>query len=53
MDATPDGLGGAHGTYIYELAVVHRLDYCIAHWEAINIIVALRVFLPLSKGKRS
>jgi hypothetical protein len=46
MDVSLSGLGGVLGNYVYELAIVHKPNYCIAHWEAINILFALRVFSP-------
>jgi hypothetical protein len=38
---------GALGNYVYELAILPKPEYCIAHWEAINILVALCTFCPL------
>jgi hypothetical protein len=35
---------GVVGKYVYELPIILKPDYCIAHWEAINILLALRVF---------
>jgi hypothetical protein len=51
VDASLSGLGGALGNYVYELAITHQPGFCIAHWEAINILVALRVFSGLIKGR--
>jgi hypothetical protein len=45
VDASLSGLGGVLGNYVYELAIVHKPNYCIAHWEAINILLAL-LFSP-------
>jgi hypothetical protein len=42
-----NGWGGGGRSLVstcFELAVVHRPDYCRAYWEAINILVALHVF---------
>jgi hypothetical protein len=44
MDASLTGLGGVLSNYVYELSIDHKPDYCIAHWEAINILVAIRTF---------
>jgi hypothetical protein len=46
VDASLTGLGAVLNNYVYELAIVHKPGYCIAHWEAINILVALRTFAP-------
>jgi hypothetical protein len=43
---------GVLGNYVYELAILHKPEYCIAHWEAINIIVALRTFYPFLQHHR-
>jgi hypothetical protein len=50
VDASLSGLGGALNNHVYELPIVPRPDYCIAHWEAINVLVALRIFSPFLKG---
>jgi hypothetical protein len=52
VDASLTGLGGALGKYVYELAITHKPDYCIAHWEAINILVALRIFSSFVQGQQ-
>jgi hypothetical protein len=45
MDASLNGLGGGVlSNYVYELPMGHKPDYCIAHWEAINILDAIRTF---------
>jgi hypothetical protein len=46
VDASLSGLGGVLNNYVYELSISHQPGYCIAHWEAINILVALRTFAP-------
>jgi hypothetical protein len=50
VDASLSGLGGAFRNYVYEMAIVPRPDYCINHWEAINILVALRTFSKFIQG---
>jgi hypothetical protein len=47
VDASLSGLGGVLGNYVYELAILPKPEFCIAHWEAINILVALRTFFPI------
>jgi hypothetical protein len=37
---------GALNNYVYELSISHQPGYCIAHWESINILVALCTFAP-------
>jgi hypothetical protein len=44
VDASLSGLGGFLGNYVYELLIFPKPEYCIVHWEAINILVALRTF---------
>jgi hypothetical protein len=44
VDASLTGLGGVLSNCVYELSIDHKPDYCIAHWEAINILVAIRTF---------
>jgi hypothetical protein len=51
VDASLTGLGGALGNYVYELAIHHKLEYCIAHWEAIDVLVAIRTFSHFIKQK--
>jgi hypothetical protein len=46
MDTSLTGLGGVFNNYVYELPILHKPEYCIAHWEAINVLVALRTFSP-------
>jgi hypothetical protein len=46
VDASLYGLGGVLGNYVYELAIAAKPGYSIAHWEAINVCVALRIFSP-------
>jgi hypothetical protein len=44
VDASLTGLGGS--LVITFMRFVHKPSYCIAHWEAINILLALRLFSP-------
>jgi hypothetical protein len=46
LDASLSGLGGVLGNYVYELIIAAETGYSIAHWEAINVLVALRIFSP-------
>jgi hypothetical protein len=32
------------------MAIIHRLNFCINHWEDINILVALRTFSKFIQG---
>jgi hypothetical protein len=51
VDASLSGLGGVLSNYVYELAIHHKPEYCIAHWEAINVLVAIRTFSHFIKQK--
>jgi hypothetical protein len=51
VDASLRGLGGVLKNFIYKLALPPRPGWCIAHWEAINILVALRTFSNFIQGK--
>jgi hypothetical protein len=51
VDASLSGIGGVFNNYVYEMAIVHRPNFCINHWEAINILVALRTFSKFIQGK--
>jgi hypothetical protein len=51
VDASLRGLGGVLNNFVYKLALPPRPGWCIAHWEAINILVALRTFSNLISGK--
>jgi hypothetical protein len=53
MDASLSGLGGVFANYLYELAIHHKPEYCTAHWEAINVLVAIHTFFILSNKKAS
>jgi hypothetical protein len=44
VDASLSGLGGILGNYVYELTIAAKPGYSIAHWEAFNVLVALRTF---------
>jgi hypothetical protein len=43
--------GGALGACVYTHTFDHRPGWSIAHWEAINIFVALQVFSHLLQGQ--
>jgi hypothetical protein len=51
VDASLHGLGGALGACVYTHTFSHRPGWSIAHWEAINIFVALQVFADLLQGR--
>jgi hypothetical protein len=51
VDASLNGLGGVLGNFVYKHTITHQPGYCIAHWEAINILVAIRTFSQFIKGK--
>jgi hypothetical protein len=44
--------GGVFGKHVYELPIIHKPDYCIAQWEAINILLALCVFSSFIQGRQ-
>jgi hypothetical protein len=50
VDASLRGLGGVLNNFVYKLSLPSRPGWCIAHWEAINILVALRTFSHLISG---
>jgi hypothetical protein len=50
VDASLSGLGGAFNNYVYAMAIIPRPEFCINHWEAINILVALRTFSKFIQG---
>jgi hypothetical protein len=50
VDASLRGLGGVLGNFVYKLSLPPRPGWCIAHWEAINILVALRTFSKYISG---
>jgi hypothetical protein len=51
VDASLSGLGGVLDNFVYKHSIIHKPGYCIAHWEAINILVAIRTFSHFIKGK--
>jgi hypothetical protein len=51
VDASLHGLGGALGARVYTHTLTPRPGWSIAHWEAINVFVALQVFAPLLRGR--
>jgi hypothetical protein len=51
VDASLRGLGGALHNFLYKYTLPHHLGWCISHWEAINILVALRTFSKFIQGK--
>jgi hypothetical protein len=52
VDASLKGVGGALNNLVYKLSLPSNPGWCIAHWEAINILVALRVFSSYIKGSK-
>jgi hypothetical protein len=50
VDASLRGLGGVLNNFVYKLALPHQPGWCIPHWEAINILVALRTFSHIIRG---
>jgi hypothetical protein len=51
IDASLRGLGGVLHNLVYKYALPPRPGWCISHWEAINILVALRTFSSFIQGK--
>jgi hypothetical protein len=51
VDASLRDLGGVLKNFVYKLALPPRPGWCIAHWEATNILVALRTFSNFIRGK--
>jgi hypothetical protein len=51
VDTSLRGLGGVLHNLVYKYALPPRPGWCISHWEAINILVALRTFPHLLKVK--
>jgi hypothetical protein len=52
MDASLSGSGGVLNTFVYRRALVHKPGWCIAHWEALNVFVALKVFSSFLSDQR-
>jgi hypothetical protein len=51
VDASFHGLGGVLGASVYTHTFSPRPGWSIAHWEAINVFVALQVFSHLVQGQ--
>jgi hypothetical protein len=43
---------GVLNAFVYQQALVTKPDWCIAHWEAINVFVALQVFSSFLSHQR-
>jgi hypothetical protein len=52
VDASLSGLGGALNAFVYRAPLSPRPGWSIAHWEAINVFVALQVFSAFISGRR-
>jgi hypothetical protein len=52
VDASLKGVGGVLNNFVYKLSLPTKPGWCIAHWEAINILVALRTFSQHIKGRK-
>jgi hypothetical protein len=52
VDASLKGVGGVCHSFVYRRALPPNSGWCIAYWEAINVIVALRTFASLVQGHR-
>jgi hypothetical protein len=50
VDASLSGLGGVLNNFVYKLTLPSHPGWCIAHWETINVLVALRVFSKFISG---
>jgi hypothetical protein len=50
VDASLRGIGGVLNNFVYKLTLPSHPGWCIAHWEAINVLVALRVFSTFISG---
>jgi hypothetical protein len=51
VDASLKGVGGAYQNYVYKLALPDKPGWCIAYWEAINVLVAMRIFSKFLGGR--
>jgi hypothetical protein len=51
VDASLQNLGGALGNRVYRLQIGYKPGWSIAHWEAVNILVALRTWAKFVRGK--
>jgi hypothetical protein len=52
VDASLSGLGGVLNAFAYRRALVDIPGWCIAHWEALNVLVALKDFSPFLSHQR-
>jgi hypothetical protein len=52
VDASLSGLGGGLNAFVYRAALSPKPGWSIAHWEAINVFVALQVFSAFIRGRR-
>jgi hypothetical protein len=52
VDASLKGVGGVLHNSVYTLSLPTYPGWCIAHWEAINILVALCTFSQFIKGRK-
>jgi hypothetical protein len=52
VDASLKGVGGVLHNLVYTLSLPTYPGWCIAYWEAINILVALRTFSQFIKGHK-
>jgi hypothetical protein len=43
---------GVFNAFVYRRALAHKPGCCIAHWEALNVLVALRVFSSFLSHQR-
>jgi hypothetical protein len=50
VDASLKGVGGVFQNYVYKRALPDKPGWCIAYWEAINILVAVRTFAGFISG---
>jgi hypothetical protein len=50
VDASLKGVGGVLQNYVYKLALPDKPGWCIAYWETINVMVAIRNFAKLIAG---
>jgi hypothetical protein len=52
VDASLSGIGGGLNAFVYRAALSPKPGWSIAHWEAINVFVALQVFSAFIRGRR-
>jgi hypothetical protein len=51
VDASLKNVGGALGNRVYRLKIGYKPGWSIVHWEAVNILVSLRVWAKFIRGK--